>query len=421
MMKYEFELELINNNCLSWIIEQLTSNSVVLEFGPATGRLTRYMKEQLNCKVYLVELDEEAGKKALQYGEDLVIGDIEDYVWLERYQDIRFDFIIFADVLEHLRNPEKVLVRAKHLLKPEGTILLSVPNFAHNSVLINLLNNEFEYTSTGLLDNTHIHMFTKKSLENMLQRADLHVTKRIGTYSKVGTNEILNSIEDVPEIDKSYWLTRDYGEIYQFVYAVKKSMEYVTEECNELLKQNRNYYAQLFTGDGGSKEDNSVKVYIENMKELQRLVFHNVEHGTTLRFDPLNAACIVAIEKVIARTADSSRELKVIGTNAEFTKGTLFVFSTSDPIVELGVDFEDKIETLEITARILLSDEKRLKEICKCIDEADVSEEYWRDKFQQQETELLNLQAEFAKLQNVYQQIVRSKRWKLANLFRMKK
>lgn len=421
MMKYEFELELINNNCLSWIIEQLTSNSVVLEFGPATGRLTRYMKEQLNCKVYLVELDEEAGKKALQYGEDLVIGDIEDYVWLERYQDIRFDFIIFADVLEHLRNPEKVLVRAKHLLKPEGTILLSVPNFAHNSVLINLLNNEFEYTSTGLLDNTHIHMFTKKSLENMLQRADLHVTKRIGTYSKVGTNEILNSIEDVPEIDKSYWLTRDYGEIYQFVYAVKKSMEYVTEECNELLKQNRNYYAQLFTGGGGPKEDNSVKVYIENMKELQRLVFHNVEHGTTLRFDPLNAACIVTIEKVIARTADGSRELNVVGTNAEFAKGTLFVFSTSDPIVELGVDFEDKIETLEITARILLSDEKRLKEICKCIDEADVSEEYWRDKFQQQETELLNLQAEFAKLQNVYQQIVRSKRWKLANLFRMKR
>lgn len=132
--KYNFDLELIHQNSLLLILEQVQTNSLVLEFGPANGRLTKYLKEELGCKVYLAELDEQAGREALAYGEDLVVGDIENYEWLTRYRDIRFDYLIFADVLEHLRNPLDVLVQAKLLLKEDGSVLLSVPNFAHNAI-----------------------------------------------------------------------------------------------------------------------------------------------------------------------------------------------------------------------------------------------------------------------------------------------
>ena len=144
-MKYDFDLDLTNSNSLLLILEQIRRGSVVLEFGPANGRMTKYLKQELDCDVYLAEIDEEAGKQALLYGKDLVIGDVENFEWFERYRDIKFDYIVFADVLEHLRDPKTVLDRCKLLLKHEGSVLLSVPNLAHNSVLINLMNNEFEY------------------------------------------------------------------------------------------------------------------------------------------------------------------------------------------------------------------------------------------------------------------------------------
>ena len=77
--KYDFDLDMVNTNSLSLIINQIKRGSTVLEFGSANGRMTKYLKEALDCKVYLVEIDEAAGKEALQYGEELVVDDIETY------------------------------------------------------------------------------------------------------------------------------------------------------------------------------------------------------------------------------------------------------------------------------------------------------------------------------------------------------
>lgn len=83
--KYDFDLDMNNTNSLSIMINQIKRGSKVLEFGPANGRMTRYLKEMLDCKVYLVEIDEKAGKEALQYGEDLLVDDIETYSWKKKF------------------------------------------------------------------------------------------------------------------------------------------------------------------------------------------------------------------------------------------------------------------------------------------------------------------------------------------------
>ncbi len=146
-------------------IDNIEPNSTILEFGPASGRLTRYLKEEKKCDMYIVELDEEAGKIAAQSAKDYVIGDIQDYVWVEKFAGIQFDYILFADVLEHLTEAAKCCQRKQQkLLKPTGQICLSVPNIAHNSVIIDMINNKFEYKATGIMDNTHVHFYTKDSL-----------------------------------------------------------------------------------------------------------------------------------------------------------------------------------------------------------------------------------------------------------------
>ncbi len=165
MGKYDFELDLYDENTISWIAQSVEAGSDVLEFGPANGRLTRYLKEKKGCHVDIVEIDEESGSEAAQYAEVSYIGDeegdIEKYYWLS--DNKKYDFIIFADVLEHLIHSDEVLKRCRRVIKENGKILVSIPNAAHNSVIIELFNDEFSYNPTGILDNTHVHFFTRSS------------------------------------------------------------------------------------------------------------------------------------------------------------------------------------------------------------------------------------------------------------------
>ena len=192
-MKYATEIDFSFNNTMTIFIDNIKENSVVLEFGPASGRLTRYLKNEKNCKVYIVELDEEAGLIAAKDAEDYVIGDIQDYEWTKKFSGIKFDYILFADVLEHLTQAEKVVKAAAKMLKDGGKMCISVPNIAHNSVIINLLKNRFEYTSTGIMDNTHVHFYTKESLDEFVDKCGLYIDKRYATYTQVGKNEFKNT------------------------------------------------------------------------------------------------------------------------------------------------------------------------------------------------------------------------------------
>ncbi|MDY5577685.1 MAG: class I SAM-dependent methyltransferase [Lachnospiraceae bacterium] len=345
-MKYDFDLELVNSNSLLLILEQIKRNTTILEFGPANGRMTKYLNEQLNCSVYLAELDEASGKQALQYGKKLVVGDIENYEWFEKYQDIKFDYIIFADVLEHLRDPQKVMAKSKMLLKNDGSILLSVPNFAHNAILINLINNDFQYRDIGLLDNTHIHMFTKNSLENMLYDIELFPVKRMATYSKVGKNEIPADIHWNKGIDDFVWNTRPYGEVYQFVYEVKKGKEFIEEEMNSLSYTLNHYYLQFYTDNGnGLSEELSVKKKIHQFDAENVFVFELEQNVERFRIDPVNHKVLAKVICYAIKGQERKRITAVLA-NDSFNNGEIYCFDNDDP----WMNFEntDKAEKIEV-------------------------------------------------------------------------
>jgi SAM-dependent methyltransferase len=78
------------------------------------------------------------------------------------------DCILYGDVLEHLVDPEAVLRRHRQLLHPDGTIICSVPNVQHHSVITALLQSDFQYTTAGLLDVTHLRFFTYSTLIKLL-------------------------------------------------------------------------------------------------------------------------------------------------------------------------------------------------------------------------------------------------------------
>jgi 2-polyprenyl-3-methyl-5-hydroxy-6-metoxy-1,4-benzoquinol methylase len=87
-----------------------------------------------------------------------------------------FDAVLCGDVIEHLRDPQRFLERIRPLLKPDGRLVLSTPNIANWAMRLSLLFGRFRYTDRGLLDRTHTHLFTRKTLLECLGAAGYRVT-----------------------------------------------------------------------------------------------------------------------------------------------------------------------------------------------------------------------------------------------------
>ncbi len=89
----------------------------------------------------------------------------------------RFDYVLLLDVLEHLKDPERLLSEAKKALRPGGRIIISVPNIANITVRLLLLAGRFDYTSRGILDNTHLRFFTRRTARRMTDSCGLSIVK----------------------------------------------------------------------------------------------------------------------------------------------------------------------------------------------------------------------------------------------------
>ena len=59
-VKYDFEIDMESQNAMSLVLQRVKPQTRILEFGPATGYMTRYMKEILGCRIWGVEIDPEA-------------------------------------------------------------------------------------------------------------------------------------------------------------------------------------------------------------------------------------------------------------------------------------------------------------------------------------------------------------------------
>ena len=346
MNKYDCELNLEDRNSLSVLLKRIKPNSVILEFGPANGRMTKYMKEQLNCKVYAVEIDETSAKDAKQYTEQIIVDSIENYKWQDEFRDIKFDYIIFADVLEHLYYPEKVLNSVREFLKEDGSVLVSIPNIAHNAIILGLLKNEFNYSPTGLLDDTHIRFFTKKTFDSLIQKCGYSTAYESAIFIEPSNTEFHNEYEETTLEVSSLLKSLSCGEIYQLIYEVKKYETTIVSDFMDEYKIFGKYFIQLFIeNENPISEENSIKYPVSQTTELQNFEFDLKDFGNikNLRLDPLNDSCVVNISQIYLVLKDDSQiDLKAnIQANVCSHHGDSYFFEFFDPQIYFeNIDFE---------------------------------------------------------------------------------
>ncbi len=147
------------------------SVSSVLSVGCAGG-ITESALVEKGVKVVGLEMCPYAAERARARGLEVVEGDLLKAMPALNGQ--QFDFLLYADVLEHLQEPESVLCEHCALLSEQGGAVISVPNFRHYSVLWAIfVTGEFQYTSAGIFDYTHLRITTRKSVLRWLSQAEL--------------------------------------------------------------------------------------------------------------------------------------------------------------------------------------------------------------------------------------------------------
>lgn len=223
-----------NDNIIQMIDKDRDEKIDVLEIGCDCGATLIEIKNRFrNANVYGVEINAQATNIASHYFEAKVANIEEKSL---DYKNNSFDYIIFGGVLEHLRDPESAIMYCRELLKEDGCILTSIPNLMHVSVLKDLINGNFTYTETGLLDKTHIHFFTYNEIMRMMNRCKYNV-EFIGSFTLTGgaddefTDILLSIADNVP---------RHMYETFQYLIRARVVKDEVKENHIDILRRNLN-------------------------------------------------------------------------------------------------------------------------------------------------------------------------------------
>jgi 2-polyprenyl-3-methyl-5-hydroxy-6-metoxy-1,4-benzoquinol methylase/glycosyltransferase involved in cell wall biosynthesis len=156
------------------IVESVGNNKRVLELGCASGHMSQVFRSN-GCSVVGVEINPAAADLAAAACERVIVADLDYMDFDQELGSDRFDVIVAADVLEHLKDPECVLRALKKFLTPAGYLVTSIPNIAHLSVRLALLSGRFPYGDGGLLDRTHLRFFTRQTAEELLENSGFAV------------------------------------------------------------------------------------------------------------------------------------------------------------------------------------------------------------------------------------------------------
>jgi len=160
------------------IISLVPTNAArILDIGCSIGINGKEIKKKNeNAEVIGIEIDREMANEAEKNIDKVILGNIEQIKLTDYFSIDFFDCIIFADVLEHLKEPWSVLKNAVKHLKPDGVVIISIPNIRHYTTIFNLIfRGYWPYRERGIHDKTHLRFFTLKNIHELLDTARLEI------------------------------------------------------------------------------------------------------------------------------------------------------------------------------------------------------------------------------------------------------
>jgi predicted TPR repeat methyltransferase len=174
---YQFkDFEGSSHRILLSLMERYARGGTLLDLGAAGGELGASVRKQFTRTIGFEYDRDRIGDLAHRF-DQVVIADLERVWRLPK----NVQAIVLADVLEHLREPARVLTLCRDSLSEAGYVFLSVPNIANVTTRLGLLFGVFRYRDRGILDATHLRFYTKKTIREEVERAGFEVVTTRGS------------------------------------------------------------------------------------------------------------------------------------------------------------------------------------------------------------------------------------------------
>lgn len=284
---------------LSVVAELVAARSRVLDLGTGSGALGNYLTNQKQCVVDGITYNEQEAILARPSYRRVHIADLETCNLSALCESGQYDFVVCADVLEHIKFPERVMRACRDLLAPNGRLILSVPNASYCGLVSELMAGEFRYRDEGLLDRTHVRFFTRQSLLRFVQETGWHSHTIHVIERELNESEFGQDFDRLPPSVARHLLTAADAMTYQIVLVA--ALTQANQDCVKLLSTYQSilgraaFSARLYLGVGGQYSEERKVTRAGTIGDLKQTLVFPIPESVDgriecLRFDPADRA-----------------------------------------------------------------------------------------------------------------------------------
>lgn len=298
---------------LSVLASLIDDKCTVLDLGCGSGALGQHLSDTRGCIMDGVTLSEGEAVHAQPHYRRVVVDNLETCDLLATFANQRYDFIVCADVLEHLSRPEHVLAACRQLLAPQGRLLISIPNAGYSGLIAELLDGEFLYREEGLLDRTHLRFFTRRSLARFLGEQRWAIESIDTIARELPESEFDAAFDRLPPSVSRHLLGAPDALTYQFIcvaHPVTMAQPVAAPSAPFPASAQARFTAQLYLGIEGHYSETcklTATGIIGQERQTLRFDFPRQHMPVTqLRLDPADRPGFMHLYRLTLRSEDGT-------------------------------------------------------------------------------------------------------------------